>query len=487
MKSHYRVVVIGGGVVGASVLYHLAKLGWTDIALIERKELTAGSTWHAAAGFHAINADPNIAALQGYTINLYKQIEEESGQSIGLHMTGGVNMAGTPERWEWLKAAAAIFKTMGIDNARLVTPDEIKELCPICDVSGLHGGLYDADEGYLDPYGTTHAYVAAARKRGAELILRNRVLELQAAPDGSGTVVTEQGTIRAEHVVNAGGPVGQAGRADGRRRSAGHADGAPLSGHREHPGDRRHGPRDRRSPSTSRASPTCARRARACCSASTSSNPRHWQVEGAPWDYGMELIPEDIDRIAPELAKGFERFPCLNDVGIKRWVNGAFTFTPDGNPLVGPVPGLRNYWVACGVHGGLQPGRRRRPEPRPVDDRGRAGLRHLRHGRRPLRPLRLQPPLPQGHDGPVLPPPLRPHLSQRAAPRRPAACARPAPTTLMTAQGCQWGALWGLEVPLYFAPKGEPFHETPTLRRSNAFPLVGRGMPPHPRGRGPAR
>ncbi len=113
MKSHYRVVVIGGGVVGASVLYHLAKLGWTDIALIERKELTAGSTWHAAAGFHAINADPNIAALQGYTINLYKQLEEESGQSIGLHMTGGVNMAGTPERWEWLKSAGRDLQDHG--------------------------------------------------------------------------------------------------------------------------------------------------------------------------------------------------------------------------------------------------------------------------------------------------------------------------------------------------------------------------------------
>ena len=120
-------------------------------------------------------------------------------------MTGGVNMAGTPERWEWLKSAAAIFKTMGLDKARLVTPDEIKEMCPICDVSGLYGGLYDADEGYLDPYGTTQAYVAAARKRGAELVLRNRVLELHGLADGSWEVVTEQGTIRAEHVVNAGG------------------------------------------------------------------------------------------------------------------------------------------------------------------------------------------------------------------------------------------------------------------------------------------
>jgi len=139
MKSHVRVAVIGGGVVGASVLYHLAKLGWSDVMLIERKELTAGSTWHAAAGFHALNADPNIAALQGYTIKLYKELQAEGLQDLGLHMTGGVNMAGTPERWEWLKAAWALFKTMGMES-ELVGPEEVKKICPIADVSGVYGG-----------------------------------------------------------------------------------------------------------------------------------------------------------------------------------------------------------------------------------------------------------------------------------------------------------------------------------------------------------
>ena len=153
MKSHYRVAVIGGGVVGASVLYHLAKLGWSDVVLIERKELTAGSTWHAAAGFHAINADPNIAALQSYTIGLYKTLQEESGQNVGMHMAGGVNLAGTPERWEWLKSAWAVFQTMGMEEARLMTPEEVKQVCPIADISGIYGGLYDPNEGHLDAYG----------------------------------------------------------------------------------------------------------------------------------------------------------------------------------------------------------------------------------------------------------------------------------------------------------------------------------------------
>src|SRR5262249_5358424 len=162
-------------------------------------------TWHAAAGFHAINADPNIAALQNYTIKLYKEIEAESGQNLGLHMTGGVNLAGTPERWEWIKSAWAVFKTMGMEGARLVTPDEIEELCPIADVSGIYGGLYDSNEGHLDAYGATQAYAGAARRRGAEVFLRNRVLELHAHADRSWGVVTQQGTVNAEHVINAGG------------------------------------------------------------------------------------------------------------------------------------------------------------------------------------------------------------------------------------------------------------------------------------------
>ena len=124
MKSHYRVVVIGGGIVGASVLYHLTRKGWGDIALIERAELTAGSTWHAAAGFHAINDDPHIAALQAYTIKLYQEIEAESGQSVGMHMPGGYSIATTPERWEWLQSEFAIYQTLGIE-ARLATPEEI--------------------------------------------------------------------------------------------------------------------------------------------------------------------------------------------------------------------------------------------------------------------------------------------------------------------------------------------------------------------------
>ena len=204
MNSHYRVVVIGGGIVGASVLYHLTLRGWTDVALIERAELTAGSTWHAAAGFHVLNDDPNIAALQSYTIKLYAQVEAESGQNVGMHMPGGYSLATTPERWEWLQAEAAIYETLGI-GARLATRDEIVADCPIVDPEGVLGGLFDPHEGWMDPHGATHAFAGAARKRGAEVILRNRVVAIQQLPNGHWQLETEHGRVTAEHVVNAAG------------------------------------------------------------------------------------------------------------------------------------------------------------------------------------------------------------------------------------------------------------------------------------------
>jgi dimethylglycine dehydrogenase len=203
-KSHYRVVVIGGGIVGASVLYHLTHRGWSDVLLIERAELTAGSTWHAAGGFHALNDDPNIAALQSYTIKLYGRIEKESGQSVGMHMTGGYSLATTPARWEWLKADWALHQSLGMQT-RIVTPEEILADCPIVDPTGLLGGLFDPNEGHMDPHGTTHAYAGAARKRGADVVQRNRVVALTQLPQGGWRVDTEQGSIVTEHVVNAAG------------------------------------------------------------------------------------------------------------------------------------------------------------------------------------------------------------------------------------------------------------------------------------------
>ena len=205
MKDRYQVVIIGGGVVGVSVLYHLAKNGWTDCVVIERSVLAAGSSWHAAGGVHALNADPNMSALQGYTLDLLSKIQEESGQDIGLHMTGGITIASTPDRWEWLQSAYRTYQTIGIEDVYLMTPEEIKNKCPIMDTKGVLGGLWADREGYVDTTGTVWAYAKAAKKLGAEVIENNKVNKLNQRVDGCWEVHTEKGMIVAEHVVNAGG------------------------------------------------------------------------------------------------------------------------------------------------------------------------------------------------------------------------------------------------------------------------------------------
>ncbi|OBQ63969.1 FAD-dependent oxidoreductase [Mesorhizobium loti] len=469
MKSHYRAVVIGGGVVGASVLYHLTRFGWSDVALIERAELTAGSTWHAAAGFHALNADPNVAALQDYTIKLYREIEAESGRDIGLHMTGGVNMASDPQRWEWLKSAWAVFQSVGIETARLVTPDEIKEICPIVDVTGVLGGLYDANEGHLDPYGTTHAYAGAAKKRGADVILRNRVAELKSRADGHWDVVTEQGTIIAEHVVNAGGLwAKQLGRMAGVDLPV-----TPMEHHyfvTEDIPEIAALDRELGLAVDLDGFSYLRQERKGVLLGVYEQNPKHWNMDGAPWDYGIELIPEDIDRISPELAKAHERFPCLASAGVRKWVNGAFTFTPDGNPIVGPVRGLKNYWVACGVMAGFSQGGgvgkslaewMIHGEPQ-ADIFGMdiarygafaANREYLRQTTRQFYARRFVMTFP----------------NERLPAGRP--LKRPGAYDGMSAAGCEWTASWGLEIPAYFAPMG--FRENTTLKRSNAFDIVG--------------
>jgi dimethylglycine dehydrogenase len=416
MKSQYRVVVIGGGVVGASVLYHLAKFGWTDVALMERSVLTAGSSWHAAGGIHALNADPNMAALQAYTIDLLAEVEKESGQDIGLHMTGGITVASAPARWEWLQSAYRTFQTIGIEDCHLMTPSEIKERCPIMDVEGVIGGLWADREGYLDTTGTVHAYARAAKMRGAEVIEHNKVEEINQRADGSWDVVTQMGTVHAEHVVNAGGLwAKQVGRMAGLD--------LPLSPLEHHYLVTEAIPEiaalDFEVPMTVDLEGFTYLRQdqKGVLLGIYEINHKHWNVDGAPWDYGFELIQEDIDRIENELEMAFNRYPCLQTAGIKNWVNGAFTFSPDGNPLVGPVRGVRNYWLACGVMAGfLQGGGVGKTLAEwMIHGETEADGRRLADGHRPLRRFRVEPGLHHPDHRPVLLAPLRHDLPKRTA------------------------------------------------------------------------
>lgn len=470
MKPEYKAVVIGGGIVGASLLYHLTKFGWHDVALVERSELTAGSTWHAAAGFHALNGDPNVAALQDYTINLYREIEAETGLSCGLHMTGGVNIATTPSRWEQLKAGFATFQAIGIETSTLMTTQEIRAITGgLIRTDDVLGGLHDSNEGYLDPNGATHAFAAAARERGAKIILRNRVVDLVQRPDDTWDVVTLKGTIHSRHVVNAAGlwakQVGLMAGVD-----------LPVTPMEHHYliTDPVEGVRNLAAELPVVVDPdglTYTRQEHdGLLLGLYESTPRHWMMDGAPWNYGMELIPPDIDRIGEELAIGFERFPGLGRVGIRKWVNGAFTFTPDGNPLIGPV-GKRGYWVACGVMAGFSQG----------GGVGKSLAEWMIHGASDLDVFGMDVARfgPHHSNKEYIRQTTAQFYARRFAPTYPNE-QRPAGRVLrtpgayrdMTDAGAQWGNSWGLEIPLYFKPDAD-FSDAPTLRRSAAFPVVG--------------
>ncbi len=474
MKSHVRAVVIGGGVVGCSVLYHLARAGWSDVMLIERSELTSGSSWHAAGGFHTLNGDPNVAKLQAYTVSLYKELEELSGQSCGLHLTGGVMMADTPERMDFLRLVHAKGRYLGMET-ELITPSEAKAMFPLMDETNFVGALWDPVEGHLDPSGTTHAYAKAARKLGADIVLRNRVVDLTQEVDGTWNVVTELGTVKADHVVNAGGLwAREIGRMVGLELPVlamehmyllteempevlefNARTGRELVGVIDFKGEIY--------TRQERSGILLGTYEKAC---------KPWSPVETPWSFGHELLAPDLDRIAPSLEVAFRHFPALETAGIKQVINGPFTFAPDGNPLVGPVPGLTNYWTACAVMAGFSQG-------------GGVGLalsNWMVHGDpgadiwgmdvarfgewATLRYTNAK---------------VRENYSRRFSIRFPneeLPAARPQQTSpvydiMKTENRAVMGDSWGLETPMWFAPEGEDAVDIPSFHRSNDFTHIG--------------
>jgi len=474
MRSHVQVAVVGGGVVGCSVLYHLTKAGWTDVLLIERADLTSGSTWHAAGGFHTLNGDPNVAKLQAYTVGLYQEIEAISGESCGLHLTGGLALADTPERLEWLKMAHARGRYLGMET-EIISIEEAKRLVPLIDERHFVGAMWDPVEGHLDPYGTTHAYAKSARIAGAEIVLHNRVLELLPNADGSWTVVTEKGSIRAEHVVNAAGLwAREVGRMVGLE--------LPVLAMEHHYILTEDMPEIAELVRTTGkemihvidfGGEIYTRQERGGMLLGTyerAATP--WSPRETPWDFGQNLLPPDLDRIAPSLEIGFQHFPALQHTGIRKIVNGPFTFSPDGNPLVGPVRGLRNYWCACAVMAGFSQG-------------GGVGLA-LANWMVDGDPgfdvwgmdvARFGPWATLGYTNAK----VRENYSRRFRIRFPneeLPAGRPMQTTAlydrMLAQGAVMGDSWGLETPLWFAPAGAKPRDVVSFHRSNDFEHVKR-------------
>lgn len=468
MQTHAKVVVIGGGVVGCSILFHLAKRGWKDVVLLERSELTSGSSWHAAGQIHTISSDPNISRLQGYTINLYKELEELSGQSVGHHPTGGFYLASSPERFDYLKQERSKARYMGLDQ-EFISLKEVAEMHPLIDPSKYLGALWDPIDGYIDPSSVTHAYAKSARHYGAQYHRNTPVIETNQRADGSWDVVTPNGTINAELIVNAAGLWA---------REVGHLAGIDLPVQ----------PMEHHYLITETIPEIEAHDKELPCGIDYESNlyfrqeqkglllgtyeptSTPWKVAGTPLDFGNELLPPDLDRIADRLELAFERIPALGRTGIKNVINGPFTFGPDGNPMIGPVPGMKNYWAAVGVMAGFcQAGgvglclAEWMIEGEPSIDVWAMDI--ARFGEFAT------------HDYGTIK--SAENYTRRfilTYPNEELPAGRGQKTTALydrlVARGAVMGAGFGLEHALWFADKPDNAHETPTFRRSNAFEYV---------------
>jgi len=468
MKASARAVVIGGGVVGASTLYHLARIGWTDVLLLEKSELTSGSTWHAAGGMHTFNGEANISRLQKYTIDLYREIEALSGQSCGLHPNGGLMLAATPGELDSLRLICSRARYLGMET-EMISLEEARNFNPLIDASHFIGALWRADGGHCDPSGTTHAYVKAARQLGASVERFTRVLSLGQRRDGSWDVVTDKGTVHAEHVVNCAGLWA---------REIGHMVGIelPVLAMEHHyllteDLPELEGREKEIVNTTDYAGEIYLRQERGGVLIGTyEPHGVVWSPLKTPEDFSMQLLPEDFERLAPYFEVGFRHFPALGRVGIRKAVNGPFTFAPDGNPLVGPVRGVRNFWVACAVMAGFSQGggiglvlSRWMAENDPGQDI--ISMDVARFGAFAT-PKYTSLKVPENYS----------RRFRLAYPNEELPAARPVRRSpiydRLRAAGAVMGANFGLENALWFAPAGVAPTETPTYRRSEAFPVV---------------
>jgi dimethylglycine dehydrogenase len=347
MKTQARVVVIGGGVVGVSTLYHLAKKGWSDVVLVERKELTSGSTWHAAGLLPLFNLSYSVGQIHKYSVKLYGELEAETGQHVGFSKVSNIRLARTKDRWDEFMYYAGIAETIGIKVNKL-TPEQLKEIWPLCETDGVLGAIQHPDDGYIQPADLTQALAKGARSRGAEIYRNTVVTAIEQLPSGEWLVKTDKGDITCEHVVSCSGNFARkTGAMVGldipvipvehqyivtephpliRERQA---KGLPEMGvlreadsswyMREENGGLLLGPYEKGAP---------------CC-----------YVDGPSDQSEYELFQEDLDRLAPHIETAIARVPAFGEVGIKKVYNGAIAYTPDGSPIIGPAWDRKNFWL----------------------------------------------------------------------------------------------------------------------------------------------
>ena len=347
MKTHARVVVIGGGVVGVGTLYHLAKKGWSDVVLIERKELTSGSTWHAAGLLPLFNMSYSVGQIHKYSVKLYGELEAETGQNAGFSKVSNIRLARTPDRWDEFMYYAGIAETIGV-RVNILTPNQVKEIWPLCETDGIIGAIQHPDDGYIQPADLTQAMAKGARSRGAEIYRNTVVTGIEQKASGEWVVKTDQGDITCEHVVSASGNFARKTGAmvglDIPVIPVEHqyivtephplimerqAKGLPEMGvlreadsswyMREENGGLLLGPYEHGAP---------------CC-----------YMDGPSDRSEYELFQEDLDRLAPHIETAIARVPAFGEVGIKKVYNGAIAYTPDGSPIIGPAWDRRNFWL----------------------------------------------------------------------------------------------------------------------------------------------
>lgn len=345
LPSHSRVVIIGGGAAGCSAAYHLAKMGWTDVLVLEQNELTSGSTWHAAGNCPNFSANRDVMRMQAYSIGLYERLAEEVDYPINYHQTGAVRLARTPTRLDEFKHVAAVGRAVGIDF-EVATPSELKAHMPFMELHDLQGGLWDAKDGDIDPAQLTQAFAKGARNAGVVIRRFCPVLAIERLKSGEWEIKTPHGEVRAEKVVNAAGyyaPI--IGRMVGREVPSAvmehqyivtddhpelSAEGARFPMLRD-PDDsyylRREGNGLLLGPYEEQATPV-------------------WR-EGIPGDFSFELYTEDLERLEWYIESACERVPILAEAGVRKVINGPIPYTPDGNPLIGPVPGVENFFECC--------------------------------------------------------------------------------------------------------------------------------------------
>jgi len=355
MKTQARVVVIGGGIVGVGTLYHLAKKGWSDIVLIERKELTSGSTWHAAGLLPLFNMSYSVGQIHKYSLSLYQRLEAETGQAVGFAKVGNIRLAMNQDRMDEYHAYSGTARTLGVD-VHFYSPDEVKELWPLCQTEGIVGAIVHPEDGYIQPADVTQAMAIGARNMGAEIYRQTKALSIDKKPSGEWLVKTDNGDISCEHVVSATGNFArQTGAMVGLDIPvipvehqfivtephpdivARHQQGLPEMGVlresdsswylREEGGGLILG---------------CYEVGAPCC-----------YVDGPGEESEYELFQENLVRLEPHIKAAINRVPAFGEVGVKEVYNGAIAYTPDGNPIIGPAWGLKNFWLNEGHSFGI--------------------------------------------------------------------------------------------------------------------------------------